>query len=138
MGLDAEEWATELAETLAHRSHGLAQITVASYRNSAGRDAVIETAKNGAAMAGWPVCEISATKADPDPLILPEKGSVVLRDVDIPLPEAVPVLVGAFQLLVQRDLPVVLLVVGTRRGIKALRLHPSLGFLGRAESVIQT
>lgn len=128
----------ELADTLAHQGHGLAQMTVASYKDAAGRDAVIETAKNVAAMAGWSVCEVSAVSVDPDPSVLPETGLVVLRDVDIPLPPAVPVLMGAFQLLVQRDLPVVLLVVGTTRGIKALRLHPGMGFLSRAESVIQT
>lgn len=136
--MNAAEWAVELADTLAHHGHGLAQMTVASYKNVAGRDAVIETAKNVATIAGWPVCEFSAMSVDPDPSVLPKTGFVVLRDVDIPLPTAVPVLIGAFQLLVQTDLPVVLLVAGTTRGIKALRLDPGLGFLSRAESLIQT
>ncbi|MEJ1193164.1 hypothetical protein [Pseudarthrobacter sp. CCNWLW207] len=127
----------ELADTLAHYGHGLAQMTVASYKDAAGRDAVIETAKSVAAMAGWPVYELSVMNVEPDPSVLTETGLVVLRDVDVPIPTALPVLVGAFQLLVQRDLPVVLLVVGTTRGIKALRLHPGMGFLSRAESVIQ-
>lgn len=136
--MNAAEWATELAETLAHRGHGLAQITVASYKDSAGRDEVIETAKAVAVLAGWPVCELSATSVDANPSILPETGLVVLRDVDTPLPTAVPVLVGAFQHLVQRDLPVGLLVVGTTQGIRVLRSHPAMGFLSRAESVIQS
>lgn len=131
------EWAAELADTLAHRGHGLAQITVASYKNSVGRDEVIETAKNVAATTGWPVYELSAMRVDPDPSILPDTGFVVLRDVDMPLPTAVPVLVGAFQLLVQRDLPVALLVIGTIRGIRALRRNPAMGFLSRAESVTE-
>lgn len=123
---------------MAQRGHGLAQMTVASYKNAAGRDVVIETARNVAVTFGWPLYELSATSVDPDPWVLPEAGIVIVRDVDTPIPTAVPVLIGAFQHLVQRDLPAVLLVVGTTRGIKALRLDPGLGFLSRAESVIQT
>lgn len=136
--MNAAEWALELADTLAHSGHGLAQVTVASFRNAAGRDEIVETAVNITAIAGWPLCELSATSVDPDPSVLPEAGFVIVRDVDVPLPTAVPVLMGAFQHLVQRDLPVGLLVVGTTRGIRALRSHPAMGFLGRAESVIQT
>ena len=136
-GLSATDWAAELVDTLAHRGHGLTQITVASYTMSVGRDEVIATAKNVAATTGWPVYELSAMRVDPDPSILPDTGFVVLRDVDMPLPTAVPVLVGAFQLLVQRDLPVALLVVGTNRGIRALRGNPAMGFLSRVESITE-
>ena len=136
--MNAAEWATELADTLAKGGHGLAQITVASYKDAAGRDEVIETARAVAVLAGWPVCELSAVSVDPDPWILPDTGLIVLRDVDTPLPTAIPVLVGAFQHLVQRDLPVGLLVVGTTRGIRALRSNPAMGFLSRAESVMQS
>ncbi|PVZ52608.1 hypothetical protein [Arthrobacter sp. H-02-3] len=131
----ASDWAAELADSLAHRGHGLAQITVASYKVTAGRDALIETAKNVALVASWSVYELSAINVSPDPLILPEAGLIVLHDIDTPLPGAVPVLVGAFQHLIQRDLPVALLVIGTVRGIRALRGHPAMGFLSRAESV---
>lgn len=135
--MNAAEWALELNDTLTHSGHGLAQVTVASFRNATGRDEIVEAAVNATAAAGWPLYELSATTVKSDPAVLPEAGFVILRDVDAPLPVAVPVLIGAFQHLVQRDLPVGLLVVGTTRGIKALRLHPGLGFLSRAESVMQ-
>lgn len=136
--MDASEWATELAETLAHRGHGLAQITVASCRDPAGQDEVIAVACQAAATAGWPVYEISAIRVDADPSVLPEAGFVILRDIDTPLPTAALVLVGAFQLLVQRDLAIGLLVVGSIRGVTALRKNPGMGFLSRAESVIHS
>jgi hypothetical protein len=134
----AAEWAIELAETLAHRGHGLAQITVASYRGPAGRDEVIAIARRAGATAGWPVYELSATHITEEPSQLQETGFLILRDIDVPLPMSVPILVGAFQHLVRRDLPVGLLVVGTTRGISALRKNPSVGFLSRADSVIET
>lgn len=131
------EWAMELAETLQNGGHGLAQITVGSYESTTGRDQIIAPAKNAAELAGWPLLELSARDVTADPSILLEAGFTILREVDSPLPVAVPVLIGAFQHLVQRDLPVALLVVGTVQGVRAMRRHPGLGFLSRAESVIR-
>lgn len=93
MGLNAAEWGLELADTLAHRGHGLAQITMACYKDPAARDQILTQGKDVAAVAAWPVCEISAMDADADPFILPEAGFIVLRDVDMPLTTAIPVLV---------------------------------------------
>ncbi len=136
--MDTAEWALELTDTLTHSGHGLAQVTVAAFRDVAYRDEIIEAAMTVTAAAGWPLYELSARSVEPDPELLPEEGFLILRDVDAPLPMAVPVLIGAFQHLVQRDLPVGLLVVATTRGIRALRLHQGLGFLSRAETLTQT
>lgn len=89
-------------------------------------------------MAGWPECELSAMDVAPDPSAWPQTGFIILRGIDTPLPTAIPVLVGAFQHLVQRDLPVGLLVIGTIRGIKALHNNPPMSSISRAESVIQS
>lgn len=135
--LDTAEWVLELTDTLTHSGHGLAQMTVATFRDVAYRHEMIEAARGVASAAGWRLCELSARNVEPDPAVLPESGFVILRDVDAPLPMAVPVLIGAFQHLVQRDLPVGLLVVATTRGTRALRLHQGLGFLSRAETLTQ-
>jgi hypothetical protein len=123
---------------LTHSGHGLAQMTVAGFRDAAYRDEIIEAARTVTAAAGWQLYELSATSVEPDPSVLPEAGFVILCDVEAPLPMAVPVLIGAFQHLVRRDLPVGLLVVATTRGIRALRRHSGLGFLSRAESLVQS
>lgn len=136
--MDTAEWGLELTDTLTHSGHGLAQVTVATFRDVAYRDEIIEAAMTVTAAVGWPLYELSARSVEPDPAVLPESGFVILRDVDAPLPMSVPVLIGAFQHLVRRDLPVGLLVVATTRGVRALRLHPGLGFLSRAETLAQT
>jgi len=53
------------------------------------------------------------------------------------LASEVPGLIGAFQHLVRRDLPVGMVAVGSPEGIRALRRHQALGFLNRAEWVVQ-
>jgi hypothetical protein len=68
---------------------------------------------------------------------LQDAGYVILRDIRVPLRVEVVVLIGAFQLLVQKGLSVGMLAVGPPTGIKALRSHPGQGFLSRAELVIQ-
>jgi hypothetical protein len=49
----------------------------------------------------------------------------------------VPILVAAWQHLVRRNLPVGLLVLGSPAGIETLRGHPAMGFISRAECVVQ-
>ncbi|WP_018775266.1 hypothetical protein [Arthrobacter sp. 131MFCol6.1] len=133
----ADEWAQELAETLAHGWGGLATMTVAACANAAASEVVIATARKTVEAAGWDLYVIDARWTVGDPSLLQDAGYVILRDIRVPLREEVVVLIGAFQHLVQRSLPVGMLAVGSPAGIRALRRHPGMGFLSRAESVIQ-
>jgi hypothetical protein len=87
--------------------------------------------------AGWHLYEIDARRTVGDPSLLEDAGYGILREIRTPLREEVVVLIGAFQHLVQRSLPVGMLAVGSPAGIQALRRHPGLGFLSRAEWIIQ-
>lgn len=133
----ADEWAQELAETLAHGWGGLATMTVAACADAAASEEVIATARKTVAAAGWHLYEIDARRTGGDPSLLPDSGYVILQDIGVPLRVEVVVLISSFQLMVQRSLPVGMLAVGSPAAIRALRRHPGLGFLSRAESVIQ-
>ncbi|WP_426996295.1 hypothetical protein [Pseudarthrobacter sp. N5] len=133
----ADEWAYELADTLAHGWGGPATMTVAACANAAASEEVIATAKKTVEAAGWDVYEIDARRTAGDPSLLQDAGFVILRDIQTPLRVEVVVLIGAFQHLVRRSLPVGMLAVGSPAGIRALLRHPGMGFLSRAESVIQ-
>lgn len=135
--MKAEEWSQELAETLAHGWGGPATMTVAACTNATASDEVIATTRRTVEAAGWDLYEIDARRTAGDPALLQDAGYVILRDIRTPLRMEVVVLIGAFQQLVQRSLPVGMLAVGSPAGIRALRRHPGLGFLSRAESVIQ-
>lgn len=132
----ADEWADELAETLAD-GHGLATMTLAECANSTAVDEVIRTAQKTAEAAGWDLYKIDTRNAAGNPSLLPESGYVILHDIQTPLREEIAVLIGAFQHLVRRNLPVGMVAVGSPEGIGALRCHPGLGFLSRAEWVVQ-
>jgi hypothetical protein len=101
-----------------------------------GFDAVIETARHAVNAAGWSLYELTAEQVEGQPLPLRDTGFLILSDVVAPIAPAVANLVAAFQHLVRRGLPVGLLV-GTIEGIASLRKDPALGFLDRAESVLQ-
>jgi hypothetical protein len=135
--MDASEWAAELAYSLANGPGTPSLLTVATCSGPAASKEVIETAKRVVGDAGWPVYELVAREVAPDPSLLRENGFLILRDVRQPLSPSVPVLIGLFQLHIRRNLPVGLLIVGSPAGIKALRRHPGLGFLSRAEWVVQ-
>lgn len=135
--MDAAEWAPELAYSLAVGPGTPSLLTVATCSGPAACRAVIETAKRVVGEAGWPVYELVAREVAPDPSLLRESGFLILRDVRQPLSPSVPVLIGAHQLHITQNLPVGLLIVGSPAGIKALRRHPGLGFLSRAEWVVQ-
>lgn len=53
--------ALELNDTLTHTGHGLAQVTVESFRDAAGRDEIFTAAVSATAGAGWALYELSAT-----------------------------------------------------------------------------
>jgi hypothetical protein len=112
-------------------------MTVAACADAAASDEVIATARKTVAAAGWDLYEIDARRTVGDPSLLEDAGYMILRDIRVPLREEVVVLIGAFQHLVQRSLPVGMLAVGSPAGIRAVRRHPGLRFLSRAESVIQ-
>lgn len=112
-------------------------LTIATCTGPAATREVVETAKRVVGEAGWPVYQLAAREVTPDPSLLRPSGFLILRDVRQPLGTAVPVLIGAHQLNISRGLPVGLLIVGSPAGIKALRRHPALGFLSRAEWVVQ-
>lgn len=135
--MNAEEWGQELAETLAHGWGGPATMTLAACANAAASKEVIATARRTVEVAGWDLYEIDARRTVDDPSLLRDAGYVVLHDIRTPLRVEVVVLIGAFQHLVRRSLPVGMLAVGSPAGIRALRRHPGMGFLSRAESVIQ-
>jgi hypothetical protein len=135
--MDAAEWAPELAYSLANGPGTLSLLTVATCSGPAASRKVIETAKRVVGEAGWTVYELVAREVDPDPSLLRENGFLILRDVRQPLSPSVPVLISEHQLHIRRNLPVGLLIVGSPAGIKALRRHPGLGFLSRAEWVVQ-
>lgn len=133
----AAEWAHELAYSLSVGPGTPSLLTVATCMGPAASREVIETAKRVVGEAGWPVYELVAREVAPDPSLVRENGFLILRDVRQPLAPSVPVLIGAHQLHITRRLPVGLLIVGSPAGIKALRRHPGLGFLSRAEWVEQ-
>ena len=133
----AEEWSRELAETLAHGWGGPATMTVAACTDATSGQEVIEAARRTVEAAGWDRYEIDARRTTGEPSLLRDAGYVILRDIGVPLREEIAVLISAFQLLVQTSLPVGMLAVGSPAGIRALRRHPGLGFLSRAESVNQ-
>lgn len=136
--MDAAEWAPELAYSLANGPGTLSLLTVATCTGPAASRKVIETARRVVGEAGWTVYELVAREVAPDPSLLRENGFLILRDVRQPLSPSVPVLIGAHQLHIRQNLPVGLLIVGSPAGIKALRRHPGLGFLSRAEWVEQS
>ena len=75
------EWADDLAYTLKKSGHGMEQITLASVEDPKSDELVLDTARRTAALAGWPVIEISAEdlrRAEP----LPRHG--YLRGVPAP------------------------------------------------------
>ena len=135
--MDAAEWAHELAYSLSVGPGTPSLLTIATCTGTAASNKVIETAKRVVGEAGWPVYELVAREVTPDPSLLRPSGFLILRDVRQPLAPAVPVLIGAHQINITRSLQVGLLIVGSTAGIKALRRHPGLGFLSRAEWVVQ-
>lgn len=135
--MDATEWAHELAYSLRVGPGTPSLLTIATCSGPAASRKVIETAKRVVGEAGWPVYELVAREVAPDPSVLRESGFLILRDVRQPLAPSVPVLIGAHQLHITRNLPVGLLIVGSPAGVKALRRHPGLSFLSRAEWVEQ-
>lgn len=135
--MDAAEWAQELAYSLRVGPGAPSLLTIATCFGAAASREVIATAKRVVGEAGWPLYELMARGVAPDPSLLRENGFLILQDVRQPLPPAVPVLIGAHQLNISRGLPVGLLIVGSPAGIKGLRRHPGLGFLSRAEWVVQ-
>jgi hypothetical protein len=112
-------------------------MTVAACANAAATEEVIVNARKTVEAAGWNLYEIDARRTEGDPSLLQDSGYVILRDIQAPLRVEVLVLIGAFQHLVQRSLPIGMLAVGSPTGIRALRRHPGMGFLSRAETVIQ-
>lgn len=109
--MDAAEWAHELAYSLSVGPGTPSLLTVATCTGTAASKKVMETAKRVVGEVGWPVYELAARDMTPDPSLLRPSGFLILRDVRQPLPPAA--------------------------GIKALRRHPGLGFLSRAEWVVQ-
>lgn len=130
-----DEWAGELAYSLSLGSGAPALLSLTSCGDHGRQAEVVGTARAAVAAAGWPIYECAAGDLVDRNFRLEEAGYLVLRGVDVPLPVEVPVLVGPFQHMVTRGLPVGLLVAGTPAGIRALRMHPAMGFLSRAEAV---
>ncbi|MCW2135151.1 hypothetical protein B0G38_004340 [Arthrobacter sp. VKM Ac-2550] len=133
--MDLEEWAEELAYSLGNGSGSPGLLTLASCVHAPGQASVIATARATVTAAGWPLYECTAAELSGRSFRLQESGYLILHGVDNPTPVEVPVLIGAFQHLVSRGLPVGLLVAGTPAGIRGLRAHPAMGFLSRAEAV---
>ncbi|BBE22599.1 hypothetical protein MN0502_14820 [Arthrobacter sp. MN05-02] len=131
--MGAAAWAEDLAESLNAGRGGPSSLTVGTGADTEAIERIVDTARKVAEAAGYPVHELSALNVTGDPRILPEDGFIILRDVRRSLPVAVPVLVGAYQHLVRRGLRVGMLVVGSPAGIKALRRHPGMDFLGLAD-----
>lgn len=109
------------------------------FAHGSGRNRPIgyRTHNRGCREGGYPVYKFSALNVPADPSILPEDGFVILGDVQLALPIAVPTVVGGYKHLVRRGLRVGLLVVGSSARIKALRGHPAMGFLSRADWVYE-
>jgi hypothetical protein len=122
---------------LAHGHGGLATMTLAECANSAAVEDVITVARKNEEAAGWDLYEIDARSSEGNPSMLPAAGYIILHDIRTPLREEIPGLIGAFQHLFRRDLPVGMVAVGSPEGIRALRRHQALGFLSRAEWVVQ-
>lgn len=124
------EWADDLAYTLKNSGHGMEQITLASAEDPEGRALVLNTARRTAALAGWPVIEISA-KDLRRAAQLPKHGYLIVNAGSRRLVPEVPTAVAAFQHLIGEDLQVALLVLGTPKVIQELRREPALGWLSR-------
>lgn len=133
--MNAAEWGRELTESLEDGPGAPALLTLAPCADATASDEVIDMARQAVTAAGWPLYELTADQIGSPPLPPQEGGFLILRDVVGPLPTEVPILVAAFQHLVRRGRPVGLLVVGSADGIDALRRHPAMGFLSRAECV---
>jgi hypothetical protein len=80
----ADEWADELAETLAHGHGGLATMTLAECANSAAVEDVITVARKNAEAAGWDLYEIDARSSEGNPSLLPAAGYIILHDIRPP------------------------------------------------------
>ncbi|MDQ1053059.1 hypothetical protein QE394_000987 [Arthrobacter sp. SORGH_AS 212] len=124
------EWADDLAYTLKNSGHGMEQITLASVKDPKGDELVLDTARRTAAVAGWPVIEMSVKdlrRAEG----LPRHGYLIINAGSGRLAPEVPAAVAVFQHLVGEDLQVALLVLGAPKVIQALRREPALGWLSR-------
>jgi hypothetical protein len=137
ISMNLAEWGEQLTESLADGPGAPALLTLAPCRDTAAGDGVMEMARRAVTAAGWPLYENTADQIGGTPLPPQETGFLILRDVVAPLPPELPTVVAAFQHLVRRGRPVGLLVVGSADGIDALRRHPAMGFLSRAECVVQ-
>lgn len=128
----ANEWAEDLSYCLRNGGHGPEQVTLATARDQAAADLIVETARQAAADAGWTVIDLSPEIAP----VLPESGYLIayFGGGGTNAAEWAPT-IDRFQLLVRRDLAVALLVVATPEGIQELRRQPALGWLSRAEVV---
>jgi hypothetical protein len=76
-----DEWAQELADTLAHGWGGSATMTVAASANAAALEEVIATARKTVEAAGWDLFEVDACRTVGDPSVLQDTGYVILRDI---------------------------------------------------------
>lgn len=134
--MNVGEWGMKLTESLADGPGAPALLTLAQCRDATASDEVTDMARHAVNAAGWPLYELAADQIGGTRLPPQETGFLILRDVVAPLPPGVSILVAAFQHLVRRGQPVGLLVMGTTDGIDALRRHPAMGFLSRAECIV--
>lgn len=91
----------------------------------AGSERILETARQIAKHAGWPIINLSVEDLRRD-YRLPERGYLVIQGGNRRLAPEFVQAVAAFQHLVAADLPVALLVVAGPKAIQSLRREPAL------------
>lgn len=129
--VSVSEWASDLAYCLEQSGHGLEQITLASAEDAEASALVLQTARQVATAAGWPVIELWAEGLR-ELEALPRRGYLIIHAGSGKVPPEVAAAVAAFQHLVGEDLEVALLVLGTPKVIRRLRREQGLGWLSRA------
>lgn len=123
-------WSQSLLYVLQNNGHGPEQITLASVQDPTDCETVLDTARRTAALAAWPVVEMSAKDLSHSEQ-LPKHGYLIINAGSGKLAPQVSAAVAAFQHLVRADLQVALLVLGAPKVIQALRREPALGWLSR-------